>query len=88
MAKIANDEQLVENVLKNQIVANRGEHKCEICEKICKTRRSLKNHFNSVHNNVGKTYKCNICSKTYQTEGKLKLHNKTYHKGQKDFKSE
>ena len=77
MAKIANDEELVENVLENQIVANvmnsnmKG-HKCEICEKFYKTKISFKNYFNFVHNNVGKTFKCNICSKPYQTEGQLK----------------
>ena len=56
--------KIVLNVLENQIVANTKSantkgRKCEICEKIYKTKISLKNHFNSVHNNVGKTSKCN-----------------------------
>ena len=83
MAKITDDEELVENVLDNQIVTNvmnsntKG-HKCEICEKIYKTKISLKNHFNFVHNNVGKTFKCNICSKCYQSKRQLQLQNMTY----------
>ena len=93
MAKITDDEELVENVLDNQIVTNvmnsntKG-HKCEICEKIYKTKISLKNHFNFVHNNVGKTFKCNIWSKCYQSKRQLQLHNMTYHEGQKNFKCE
>ena len=50
MAKITDDEELVENVLDNQIVTNvmnsntKG-HKCERCEKILQNKNIIEESF-------------------------------------------
>ena len=55
--------------------------KCDICEKLFKTKNILKNHFNQHHNNSGKVYYCDVCTKSFQTQRALVLHKKSLHEG-------
>ena len=64
------------------------QHKCEICERIFKTRITYKRHFNIVHENKGQKIICNICTKTFQNHGSLRTHVKMIHEGHKYHKCE
>ena len=64
------------------------QQKCEICEKVFKTKNKFLNHLRIVHDNKDEVFTCNICTKTYQTQISLDSHIKTFHEGQKDFKCE
>ena len=55
------------------------EFKCEICEKLFKTKVSLRNHFNYIHNISGKAHKCNVCTTSFQTLSSLTSHVKSAH---------
>ena len=63
-------------------------NKCEICEKVFKTQKTLKNHFTTAHYGKVRIIACNICTKTFSTQSKLKIHIKTVHEGLKDYKCE
>ena len=39
--------------------------RCQYCEEVCRSQRSLNNHMSTVHPTV--SYKCRYCSKTYKT---------------------
>ena len=67
------------------------EHKCEICEKVFKTKTVLKSHFRRVHDNDGKVHvcnKCETCGKSFSKASNLKTHIYTVHERHKDHKCE
>ena len=63
-------------------------HKCEICEKVLTSKKTLQNHFTGVHNKIEKKLLiCNICTKYFQAHY-LKKHIHAVHEGHKDYKCE
>ena len=59
--------------------------KCEICDKVFKSKYSLVNHFNITHN-LEKEYAYNICRKVFNIQSKLTLHVKIVHEKKKNYK--
>ena len=55
------------------------EFKCEICEKVYKTKKYLGNHYNYHHNNSGNVHNCNVCTKSFQSKKTLLMHIKSVH---------
>ena len=62
------------------------ENKCEICEKVFKTKAKLKVYYLNVHaNNEKIVYKCNICMGSFQSKKRLQNHMKIFHGAQSVF---
>ena len=70
------------NITTFQINVKNGE-KCEICEKVFKTKVKLKVHYRNTHENMEERYKCNICSRYFLRNSTLQLHLKTIHERKK-----
>ena len=81
-----NEEYDYENDFQEQIqfkpyFENDGMY-CHICGKTFGKRINLKNHIESVHQNIRK-YKCNFCSETFKYNDNLRHHVNTFHEEQK-----
>ena len=57
---------------------NSGKNPCQICKKSFTTKRTLKLHVKTVHDEL-KEYQCNICGKTFGNKSKLQFHIKRVH---------
>ena len=53
------------------------EYKCDICDKILSSKKSLWSHNNGVHGN--NKYKCGSCHKIFTSSQMLKMHTSTVH---------
>ena len=58
--------------------------KCDICEKTFSVSRSLRNHYQLVHETEN-IVKCDICEKYHSASG-MRKHFKKIHDGHKNFK--
>ena len=84
MEELANKKEFDQESLN---IYHESKQKCEICEKVFKTKQELKHHFTAVHLvNNEKVYNCNICRKLYTSRTLLIFHINTVHKDHKDYK--
>ena len=64
-------------------------YKCEICEKVLKTKKILTRHSKNHHDDQKiKSLQCNICTKKYLTVKNLTNHTRTVHALKKVYKCE
>ena len=59
--------------------------KCQICDSSFKSRRSLRSHITSVHEEQ-KPFKCDICDASFTSKQSLNVHIASVHEGKKPFK--
>ena len=78
------NETTMENLI--EVEQNQIPLKCEICDKEFKNNKSLKNHFNIIHNYLEKKHQCNICQKYFNIQSQLSGHLKSVHEKKKDHK--
>ena len=82
MAEIVNKRKFDQNSL---TLHNEISQKCEICQKVFRTKQQLKRHITAVHLiDNEKEYYCNICTKAYSNQSKLTFHVDTVHGGHKN----
>ena len=55
------------------------EYKYEICERVLGSKKTLRNHFFTLHNNSGKLFYCDVCTKSFQSQSTLGFHVKSVH---------
>ena len=79
-------EKIGSNSLVNKAYIKSRKNKCEICEKEYHSKKLLRKHFTTVHNQSVNAHICNICTKSYKSQAILTLHMKTIHEKQKQFK--
>ena len=58
--------------------------KCDLCDKICKTKQNLRVHKREIHDKI-KPFFCELCGKSYSRKDKLEQHIKNVHQKIRDY---
>ena len=66
------------------MVHDKGNHKCESCEKTFSTKVESVTHFKRIHDGQ-RNFNCNLCEKTFKSVAEVKIHTRQVHDGSRDF---